>query len=299
MTRGRGKSSKNLLLVEKAAEILDEIAPSTVRSVCYQLFIQGVIDSMSKANTNRVSSQLVWAREEGIIPWEHIVDEARRAETIPAWANPKEIIDSAVRSYRKDYWAEQPEWIEVWSEKGTVRGTLAPVLDKYGITFRVMHGHGSATVLHDVAEMADDSDKYLTVLYVGDRDPSGMDMSERDLVSRLARYGDGASIEIVRVAIAECDTTAGVPSFSTHEKTKDPRYRWYLDNYGERCWELDALSPVVLRDRVESEIRDRLDLDAWNHSIGVEAAEIESMKTFFAGYPGISGRASKCSETPS
>ena len=35
---------------------------------------------MSKAETNKVSMQLVWAREQNIIPWEWIVDETREAE---------------------------------------------------------------------------------------------------------------------------------------------------------------------------------------------------------------------------
>ena len=73
----------------------------------------------------------------------------------------------------------------MWSEKGTVRGTLAPVLNKYGVTFRVMHGYGSATALHAIAEASAVSDKPLTVLYVGDWDPSGLHMSEIDLPDRL------------------------------------------------------------------------------------------------------------------
>ena len=43
----------------------------------------------------------------------------------------------------------QPLAIEVWSEKGTVRGTLQPVLREFGVTFRVMHGYSSATTLHE------------------------------------------------------------------------------------------------------------------------------------------------------
>lgn len=55
--------------------------------------------------------------------------------------------------------------------------------------------------------MARRADKVLTVLYVGDRDPSGMHMSEVDLPRRLERYGArDFDIEIVRVAIIEEDT---------------------------------------------------------------------------------------------
>ena len=293
---GRGKSQKNLDLIEAAYQILAEIQPASVRAVCYRLFVAGLIPSMEKTNTNRISHQLVSAREDGIIPWEWIVDETRWAEGVTTWQNPEAIINAAVNGYRRDYWTEQPEWVEVWSEKGTIRGTLAPVLNKYGVTFRVMHGHGSATALHDVAEMTAKAGKRLTVLYVGDRDPSGMHMSEVDLPARLGKYG--GNVNLIRIAIADVDTTrkARVPSFPASDKIKDPRHKWYVENYGSRCWELDALSPVILRERVEAEILSRLDVAAWEHAAKIEAAEIASMRKFFSGYPGISGQAQKCAE---
>lgn len=159
---GRGKAQKNIEPIDASYEILEEIHPASVRAVCYRLFVAKLIPTMEKTNINRVSTQLVYAREEGIIPWEWIVDEGRRIERVNTWSNPEQILSAAVRGYRKDYWADQPEWIEVWLEKGTIRGTVSPVLDEYSLTFRVMHGHGSATVLHDVAEMADGSEKDLT-----------------------------------------------------------------------------------------------------------------------------------------
>jgi hypothetical protein len=63
--------------------------------------------------------------------------------------------------------------------------------------------------------------------------------------------------------------------------------------YGLRCWELDALSPVLLRDRVEDTIRGYLDFEAWNRAGVAEAAEAESMTAFFNAWPGISGQALK------
>ena len=78
---GRGKSEKSLELISIAREILEEIQPATVRAVCYRLFVAGVIDSMEKKNTSRVSVQLTWAREQGIIPWAWIVDETGKPST--------------------------------------------------------------------------------------------------------------------------------------------------------------------------------------------------------------------------
>ena len=293
-SKGRGKAKNTLALVDAAFHILAEIQPATVRAVCYRLFIDGLIPSMAKANTDKVSRHLVWAREQELLPWFWIVDETRVAERIASWSNPEEIIDSAVRQYRKDYSQLQPRRIEVLSEKGTVRGTLAAVLEKYGVTFRVMHGYGSATSLYGIAQETADNPKPLTMLYVGDWDPSGMQMSEVDLPDRLQRYGGAATIK--RVALDESDVAPGteLPFFEAESKAKDPRFKWFVEHYGRRCWEVDALSPVVLRQRVEAEILALLDVDAWNHCIKIEHAERESMQTVLGAWS-ISMQASKCS----
>lgn len=295
--RGRGKSQRNIELVSTAYTILDEIQPASVRAVCYRLFTMGLITSMVKSETNRVSTQLTWARENHIIPWNWIVDETREAERIAAWENPAAYIDVVQRSYRRDRWTDQPDWIEVWSEKGTIRGTLAPVLEKYGVTFRVMHGHGSATAVHEVAVQSAAAAKILTVFYLGDWDPSGMDMSERDLPGRLDAYG--GDVHLQRIALDEHDVRDGeLPSFRADTKKQDPRYRWFVDRYGSTCWELDALSPVLLRDRVEQAIEARLDQAAWRRADVVEQAERESFTSILSTWPGISGQASKYPAEP-
>lgn len=170
--RERGRAQKTLDLIEAAYRILEEIQPASVRAVCYRLFAEGLIDAMAKSNTNKVSRLLTLEREKGTIPWQWIVDETREAERISSWRDVAVFGDVVKRSYRRDYWTMQPHWIEVWSEKGTVRGTLAPVLTKFGVTFRVMHGHGSATAIHQAAEESAESTKMLTVLYVGDHAPA-------------------------------------------------------------------------------------------------------------------------------
>lgn len=292
---GRGKSRRSLDLIDAATTILEEIQPASVRAVCYRLFTLGLIDSMAKGETNKVSTQLTWARENGAIPWAWIVDETREAERISAWENPAAYVEAVKRSYRRDRWADQPDWIEVWSEKGTIRGTLAPVLENYGITFRVMHGYGSATAIHQAAQESCKSAKQLTILYVGDWDPSGLHMSAVDLPHRLHEYG--GDVHLLRLALTKMDTrSGGLPSFHADTKKRDPRYRWYVDQYGPRCWELDALSPVTLRDRVEQAIVDRLDLEAWDRAEVVEQAERDSLASILNAWPGISAQASKYGE---
>ena len=290
----RGKSHESLELIDAASEILAEIQPASVRAVCYKLFTRGLIPSMSKSETNKVSRLLARAREEGCIPWEWIVDETREPERPNTWANPKEFAAAAQRSFRRDRWQHQPVYIEVWSEKGTVRGILAPVLKQYAVTFRVFHGYASATSVYGVAQESQEQENPFIALYVGDWDPSGLHMSEIDLPTRLEQY-DGC-IEMQRIALCEADLPT-LERFDLDDKLKDPRSQWYYKTsahrHGPYCWELDALDPRELRSRVESSISAEIDWDAWDRDGRAEAAEQESLRIVLAGWNSISRPASK------
>ena len=172
----------------------------------------------------------------------------------------------------------------------------SPALKKTGVTFRVMHGYGSATSLHSIAEESANSDKYLTIFYIGDWDPSGMNMSEIDIPGRMQRYDGDCSIEGIALDAGDVGPGTKLPSFDAQSKVGDSRHRWFVDRYGARCWELDALSPVVLRQRVETAILGCLDQeDAWEHSVDVEKAERESMSGFMDTWKSISAPAKKYS----
>src|ERR1019366_1406390 len=120
--KGRGKSQRTVELLAACYDILSSIQPTTVRGVCYQLFTRGLIPSMAKNNTSKISKLLTAARENGDIPWEWLVDETREAERVSSWKSSAQYAETILRSYRKDFWQHQPERIEVWSEKGTIRG---------------------------------------------------------------------------------------------------------------------------------------------------------------------------------
>jgi hypothetical protein len=195
----RGLGRKSLALIEAMYPIVEAAQPITGRGVGYKLFTCGLIPSMQTKEMQRVYRLLKEARERGMISWDWIVDETRELERVSSWDDPEQYARAVVQSYRRDHWKQQPMRIEVWSEKGTVRGVLRPVLDDYGIGFRVRHGFGSASV-HDVAEDRDGRD--LIILYVGDWDPSGLWMSERDLPERLSRY-DGNHVIVTRIALQQ------------------------------------------------------------------------------------------------
>jgi hypothetical protein len=273
--KGRGKAQRSLDLIAAMYEAAEAAQPITGRGVGYKLFSAGLIPSMADAEMQRVYRLLRLAREEGTIPWDWIVDETRELERVSTWDDPAQYARAVARSYRRDFWNQQPDRVEVWSEKGTVRGVLAPVLDEYAVGFRVMHGFGSATEVHDVA--MDDDGRPLIVLYVGDYDPSGMNMSEHDLPNRLEKY-DGHHVELRRIALTPSQTR-GLLSFPASDKKKDTRYAWFVRNFGDRCWELDALDPNALREIVEEEIKTEIEPVAWERCVKINEVEQASLRT--------------------
>jgi hypothetical protein len=277
----RGKGTATLILERAIHEIVAERAPINVRGIAYGLFTQGLISSMATANTAKVSRITTAMRESGDLDWTQIVDGSREVSRVSQWDGPTELIRQAMSQYRKDRWLEQDVAVEVWSEKATVAGVLAPVLDEWGVTFRVMKGWGSFTAVKAAAEAtrkAYFAGKQFKIVYVGDWDPSGMYMSEEDLPNRLNRYGATGHFE--RIAILEQDHH--LPKFSALSKKSDKRYQWFADRYGNDCWELDALDPNELRSRVDEQIRTSINLPLWERSAVAEAAERESMEEFFS-----------------
>jgi hypothetical protein len=205
---------RHMIPIVKAAQ------PITGRGVGYKLFVAKLIKSMSESEMKRVYRLIKIAREQGKLPWEWIVDETRQVERVPSWSNPKEFAEQAARQYRRDSWQQQPLRCQVWSEKGTIRGVLKPVLDRYGVDFQCFHGFTSATSAHDIA--IDNDGRQLTALYVGDWDPSGLCMSEQDLPDRFAKY-DGDHVEVKRIALIR-EQLADLPFFSVLDKRKDTRF---------------------------------------------------------------------------
>jgi hypothetical protein len=285
-------------MIDRLVEIAREIQPCSVRALAYQLFNRKLLPSMAKRYTQKVSRWTTTAREEGSLPWEWVVDATRTEQCAPTWADPEAYGRAVMRSYRRDKWEAQPAYAVIWSEKATIEGTLRPVLDRYEVPFQVLHGWSGATPLWEAARANLGRGQDTLVLYIGDYDPSGMRMSEEDLPQRLARYtlnkpGErdldrptvdailaDVGLEVRRIALTAEDTRDLGPAtrFPAADKRKDSRYEWFTRNYGEWCWELDAMSPNRLRERVESAILGVLDPVAWNRYVHAEELEREVIK---------------------
>jgi hypothetical protein len=254
------KQAKTIRLIEEAKAILAEGRPMTVRQVYYQLVSRQVIKN-NPGRYQAVSNALVDARREGIIPWDWIEDRLRRPRQVDMWSGLPSFAETCRRAYRRDVWPSQPKYIEVWLEKDALSGIFEDILAPYGVTLNVGRGYDGWSSIHNAAARyaeREEWDRPPVVLYFGDFDPSGEDMV-RSLAERLADCGSHP--EIIKCALTYDDIQRYdlPPNFA---KKTDTRSAAFIARHGDVSVELDALPADVLRDRLENEVKERMDLKA-------------------------------------
>ncbi len=218
------------------------------------------------------------ARKDGTIPWEWIEDRLRRPRSVSMWNGLADFADTATGAYRRDVWATQPGYVEVWLEKDALSGVFERVLNKYGVTLNVGRGYDGWDSIRNAAERYGDREG-VSVLYFGDFDPSGEDMA-RSLRERLAFFG--CRPEIPKCALTMDDVTRyNLPPDFT--KATDTRQAAFVEKWGDVAVELDALPVDVLRARLTEEVERRMDLAALDDVKAEEDTERERLAFLLAG----------------
>lgn len=205
----------------------------------------------------------------------------------PEWDNVSDLIDSAVYMYRLPRWKDQSKYIELFTEKDTMYSRLEPLTNKYHIPLCINRGYASSSVIYDlskrVIEKLEDG-KEVILLYIGDHDPSGLDMI-KDIEKRLTEFlEDGRdyiepNFKIIHVAL----TKAQIKKYNlppNPAKISDPRAKWYVEEHGNVSWEVDAMKPQIMREIVEKEIQKHIDIDKYNKWIKKEEKEKQALKEF-------------------
>jgi hypothetical protein len=106
------------------------------------------------------------------------------------------------------------------------------------------------------------------VFYLGDHDPSGLDMT-RSLREELSLYARNP-IEVVRFGL-NLDQVRELDLPSNPAKETDKRYAQYVRETGcTDSWELDALSPTFIDGLIERAINDLVDHEAWEEAFDRE-----------------------------
>jgi len=254
-------SSERLELLEEANKIIEEYQREgyyiTLRQLYYQFVSRNFLEN-SKKSYQRLCSLMKDARMVGLVAWDAIVDRTRHLETRARWSSPKSIIDACADDFHVHLWEGQKHRVEVWIEKDALVSVIEETCYDLDCPFLACRGYNSASEMREAALRIIKATKYgcrYTILYAGDHDPSGSDMSN-DIYKRLNQFG--ARFEFRRIALnMEQVTRFNLPPNKI--KDSDSRSKKYKRRFGSECWELDALPPSELISLIDESVRSYID----------------------------------------
>ncbi len=262
----RNFSAASQSIIDQANDVIEEYLAQgfklTLRQLYYQFVARGWLPN-KQCEYSRLGSIINDGRLAGEIPWDAIEDRGRNLQAIASWKSPESIIDSCAKQFRFDLWEGQEYRPEVWIEKEALVGVIADVCDELRVPYFACKGYTSQSEMWNAgAQRMTGHLRNLqepVIIYLGDHDPSGIDMT-RDVFDRLSLFADHR-IKVVRVAL-NMDQVEKYKPPPNPAKVTDSRFTGYVDQFGEDCWELDALNPQTLAEVVRFEVtRHRVDHD--------------------------------------
>ncbi len=257
----------------------------TLRQLYYQLVSRDVIPN-KQAEYAKLSTLLKEGRMGGIVDWDAIEDRLRKPSKPSAWDSPKDAMNALIQQYKLPRMERQKHYIEVWVEKDALSGVLKRVTEKYHIPILVNRGYSSASAMYDAYNRFDIGlgdalvGGKVIILYLGDFDPSGMDMI-RDIEERTLEFAkkDYSNFPLVVVPIAL--TKAQIKQYNpppNPAKITDPRAAAFIKEHGKTSWEVDALPPNVLNQLLEDAILENIDEGTYLEVVSREEADKTRLK---------------------
>lgn len=276
-------SNANLSMLMDINDILEEyedkgLTPLSLRQLYYQLVSRGIIENQD-AQYKKIGRLLTEGRMAGFVDWDLIEDRLR--ETWRPWFayGPGSAIRSITRQYRLDRQQGQYQNLLVIIEKDAISNVMKPITGEYGVRLLVNRGYGSSSAMYALSQMFEDDGRPAKILYMGDHDPSGLDMI-RDVRQRLGTFGIGVDIEPIALTWDQVEEYNPIPNPA---KFKDPRASDYVAKYGKISYEVDALDPLVLRQVLRDAIERNMDMDQYAGVLRQEKEDIVMLRDIAAG----------------
>lgn len=281
MTRGR-PSSYSMKSREECIQTLwqvyreeGEIA-QTARHYYYGLKRRHMIEldphepNSGKNAYKGVIRLLASARKNKLFPYSAVIDTSRRSLGVFTGSESLQsyIGGMGYGGYRLDPWRGQPRRIEVFTEKDGMANFLSNAVYKWRIPVYVNKGYASISMLREAAIRYQDGSKWL-LLYVGDFDPSGLDI-QRALLSTIHEHGGKPLVE--RVALVQADLATLDPLEQLTINPKDTRKRAFEEQYGagHPCYQVESMPAGVLKAKVQQVVKAHMDEDKFNEALQLE-----------------------------
>ncbi len=261
-------------------EILSEQHPATVRGTFYQAVSKGLVAKTESEYKTTVGRLLTEMRRAGDLPYGWLADNTRWMRKPRTYESLEDMLELTAQTYRRSVWGSQRAYVEVWLEKDALAGAIYQVTERWDVPLMVTRGYSSLTFLHSAAEAIAEQGKPTFIYYLGDHDPSGVDIP-RFVERELRRLAPNVSLTFERLAVTPDQIIEfDLPTRPT--KSSDTRAKRFK---GESV-EVDAIPAPALRQLVASRIEAHVDHDALERLLGIEEAEATTLATIAAGMRG-------------
>jgi hypothetical protein len=270
----------------------------SLRQLYYQLVAKALIENTEKSYKN-IGKLVNDARMAGLIDWEMIKDRGREMTKNPHWENTRDFIESVAPQFRFNLWRDQDHYVEVMVEKQALEGVLEPVCKSLDVPFTANKGYSSQSAMYEASKRflaAAEDGRECFVIYLGDHDPSGIDMS-RDVEERLDLFvktsmnrcdeigpNEPSAVTMKRVALNMAQVRELNPP-ENPAKITDSRAEGYIARFGVSSWELDAIEPRQLAQIVTTAIEEIMDVEKFKKNVKEmekgRAALLKFAKKFF------------------
>jgi hypothetical protein len=278
-------SAAHRQLIKQANAIIEEYAKQgyrlTLRQIHYQFVARDWYEN-TFANYKRLGNVLDAARKAGRVDWDGIEDTTRSLRRIAVWDRPEQAVERLAEMFKLDPWERQDtrRRIEVWAEKDAAVSIIRPTCDDLRISYFSCRGYSSSSGLYEAGKRLksyQDAGYETLVLYLGDHDPSGVQMGH-STQEKICLFAD-CEIEFRRIALT-MDQIKQYDPPANFAKETDSRTKWYVETFGtEDAWELDALAPKVIDALIREHVEPLRDMEAWDQTM---AEEQDHLATFQA-----------------
>ena len=285
----KGEAKVGRILNELRERWLD-YRPGGIDRGVYQRYAAEALACITEAGEGDVT-EMTCRTLGDVMPFDWITDNTRTRYQADVWASKDAAVRDMIHYYRRDLWRMQPRHVEVWCESDSIAGVLLGLCDGYGVPLLPCRGQAPKRFVYDSAQAYAELGKPVTVLYVGDFDPCGLDIgnSVRDRISRYLPPACGVEIDFQRIAItAQQVLTDALPGHGLNRNIAPAVRERFLAEccaYGipGEAVEAEAMPPDQLREIVTGAIVSRIDARQWALERAVEEQERRSLSSMLGG----------------
>jgi hypothetical protein len=106
--------------------------PMTVRQVFYQAVARALIAKTEAESKNVGIRLLAQLRLDGAIPYGWIADNTRWMRKPRTYGSLEAALENAASTYRRQLWANQGAYVEIWLEKEALAGVVVDITSEWG-----------------------------------------------------------------------------------------------------------------------------------------------------------------------